>query len=499
MPPKEKYILEMKNITKRFPGVLALDKINFNLKPGEVHVLLGENGAGKSTLIKILSGAYIKDEGEIIFDSKVTEIKNPKHAMELGVGVIYQEFNLNPYFSIAENIFLGNEFRKKSGVIDWKRTHQESAKILEKVGLKKKTQTKVKDLSVAEMQLLEIAKALSEDTKIMVFDEPTATLAQEDVDRLFDLIEKLKKQGQAIIYISHRMEEIKRIGDRCTVLRDGQYIDTVDAKKTDRDELIKLIAGRNIDENVRKVPEEPGKVILEVKNLSAKAKVKEASFDLRKGEILGFAGLVGSGRTEVMKTIVGCIEKTGGEVKLNGQPVDFKSPVQALKKGIIYLSEDRKGEGLVLCMNVMHNITLTNLKTIIKRLSLCKAMEKNISQEYIGKLKIKCSSERAQAKNLSGGNQQKVVISKALGSKAKILIFDEPTRGIDVGAKDEIYDLLVDLAQNGYAIIMISSELPEVLKVSNRIAVMREGEVTTILENSRDLTQEKIVHYAMGD
>ncbi len=498
MPPEEKYILEMKNITKRFPGVLALDKINFNLKPGEVHVLLGENGAGKSTLIKILSGAYIKDEGEIIFDSKVTEIRNPKHAMELGVGVIYQEFNLNPYFSIAENIFLGNEFRKKSGVIDWKKTHQEAAKILEKVGLKKKTQTKVKDLSVAEMQLLEIAKALSEDTKILVFDEPTATLAQEDVDRLFDLIEKLKKQGQAIIYISHRMEEIKRIGDRCTVLRDGQYIDTVDAKKTDRDELIKLIAGRNIDENIRKIPKEPGKVILEVKNLSAKEKVIDASFDLKEGEILGFAGLVGSGRTEVMKTIVGCIEKTGGEVKLNGQPVDFKSPVQALKKGIIYLSEDRKGEGLVLCMNVMHNITLTNLKTIIKRISLCKAMERNISQEYIGKLRIKCSSERAQAKNLSGGNQQKVVISKALGSKAKILIFDEPTRGIDVGAKDEIYDLLVDLAQNGYAIIMISSELPEVLKVSNRIAVMREGQVKTILEN-KDLTQEKIVNFAMGD
>ena len=498
MPPEENYILEMKNITKRFPGVLALNNINFNLKPGEVHVLLGENGAGKSTLIKILSGAYIKDEGEIIFNSKVTEIKSPKHAMEIGVGVIYQEFNLNPYFSIAENIFLGNEFRKKSGVIDWKKTHQEAAKVLGKVGLKKKTQTKVKNLSVAEMQLLEIAKALSEDTKILVFDEPTATLAQEDVDRLFNLIEKLKKQGQAIIYISHRMEEIKRIGDRCTVLRDGQYIDTVDAKTTERDELIRLIAGRNIDENIRKIPKEPGNVILEVKNLSAKEKVTDASFDLREGEILGFAGLVGSGRTEVMKTIVGCIEKTGGDVQLNGKPVHFKSPVQALKNGIIYLSEDRKGEGLVLCMNVMHNITLTNLKTIIKRLSLCKQMERTISQEYIGKLRIKCSSERAQAKNLSGGNQQKVVISKALGSKAKILIFDEPTRGIDVGAKDEIYDLMVDLAQDGYAIIMISSELPEVLKVSNRIVVMREGKVTTILEN-RDLTQEKIVHYAMGD
>jgi len=498
MPSDEKYILEMRNITKRFPGVLALDKIHFNLKPGEVHVLLGENGAGKSTLIKILSGAYIKDEGEIIFDSKPVEIKTPKDAMELGVGVIYQEFNLNPYFSIAENIFLGREFRKKTGVIDWKKTHREAAEILEKVGLKKKTQTKVKNLSVAEMQLLEIAKALSEETKILVFDEPTATLAQEDVDRLFDLIEKLKSQGKAIIYISHRMEEIKRIGDRCTVLRDGQYIDTVDAKTTPRDELIKLIAGRKIDENLRKIPKEPGNVVLEVKNLSAKVKVKNASFDLREGEILGFAGLVGSGRTEVMKTIIGCLEKTDGEVLLNDKPVHFKSPVHALKKGVIYLSEDRKGEGLVLCMNVMHNITLTNLKNIIKKVSLCKAMEKNISQQYIGKLKIKCSSEKALTKNLSGGNQQKVVISKALGSKAKILIFDEPTRGIDVGAKDEIYDLLVDLAQDGYAIIMISSELPEVLKVSNRIAVMREGEVKTILEN-KDLTQEKIVHYAMGD
>ncbi|HOO32400.1 MAG TPA: sugar ABC transporter ATP-binding protein [Thermotogota bacterium] len=497
MPEATNYLLEMKNITKRFPGVLALDQINLNLKAGEVHVLLGENGAGKSTLIKILSGAYKKDEGEIYFNSEPIEIKSPKHAMELGVGVIYQEFNLNPFFSIAENIYLGNEFRTRTGLIDWKKTHSEAAKVLDKVGLKKSTKTKVKDLTVAEMQLLEIAKALSEESRIIVFDEPTATLAQEDVDRLFSLIEKLKKQGKAIIYISHRMEEIKKIGDRCTILRDGQYIDTVDAKTTERDELIRLIAGRKIDESIRKIPTDPREVVMEVEGLSAKEKVRDVSFNLRKGEILGVAGLVGSGRTEAMKTIVGCMEKTAGTVRLNGSEIRFKSPVDSLKKGVIYLSEDRKGEGLVLCMNVMQNITLTNLKSIIRGIAFSKKVEKKIAKEYIGKLRVKCSSERVQVKNLSGGNQQKVVISKALTSGARILIFDEPTRGIDVGAKDEIYDLMFDLAQQGYAIIMISSELAEVLKVSNRIMVMREGEVSTILEN-KELTQEKILHYAMG-
>jgi ribose transport system ATP-binding protein len=293
------------------------------------------------------------------------------------------------------------------------------------------------------------------------------------------------------------MEEIKKIGDRCTVLRDGQYIDTVNAKTTDREELIRLIAGRKIDESIRKIPTDPKEVVMEVENLSAKEKVKNVSFSLRKGEILGVAGLVGSGRTETMKTIVGCIEKTGGTVRLNGKEIKFKSPVDSLKNGVIYLSEDRKGEGLVLCMNVMHNITLTNLKMIVKGISFSKKIEKETAKEYIQKLSVKCSSEKVQVKNLSGGNQQKVVISKALASKAKILIFDEPTRGIDVGAKDEIYDLMFDLAQKGYAIIMISSELAEVLKVSNRIMVMREGKVSTILEN-KDLTQEKILHYAMG-
>jgi len=490
-------VLEMKNISKQFPGVLALDGVNLQLRAGEVHTLLGENGAGKSTLIKILSGAHKKDSGEILIDGELVEINGPKHSMKLGISVIYQEFNLNPYFSIAENIFLGKEFVNKFGIINWKDTHAQARKIIDRVGLKRSTSTKIKDLSVGEKQLLEIAKALSLDSRIIIFDEPTATLSAKDVETLFDLIEKLKKENKSIIYISHRMEEIKRIGDKCTVLRDGKYIDTVDAKTTDREQLIRLIAGRKIDESVKKTPSNPGNVVLEVESLKAEEKVEDASFFVREGEILGFSGLVGSGRTEAMKAIVGCMKKIDGEVKLNGKKVSYKSPCNAMKDGIVYLSEDRKKEGLVLCMNVKQNISLTNLKEIISKMAFSTKKEVKLAKKYVGDLKIKCSSENVQVKNLSGGNQQKVIIAKALFSKAKVLIFDEPTRGIDVGAKDEIYDLLVALANEGYAIIMISSDLPEVLKISNRVVVMREGKVSAVLENE-NLKQEEVLHYAMG-
>ncbi len=491
------FVLEMKNISKQFPGVLALDNVNLRLAAGEVHTLLGENGAGKSTLIKILSGAYRKDSGEIFIDGKPVDINGPKHSMELGISVIYQEFNLNPFFSIAENIFLGKEFVNKMGVIDWKATHAEAGKIIERVGLNRNTHTKIKDLSVGEKQLLEIAKALSLDSRIIIFDEPTATLSSKDVEILFGLIEKLRKENKSIIYISHRMEEIKRIGDKCTVLRDGRYIDTVDAKTTEREQLIKLIAGRKIDESLRKTPENPGKAVLEVRSLKAREKVEDVSFQVREGEILGFSGLVGSGRTETMKTIVGCMERLGGEVFLNGKAVKYKSPCNAMKDGIIYLSEDRKKEGLVLCMSVKQNISITNLRQIMNKGAFSAKKEVSFAKKYVKDLRIKCSAENVQVKNLSGGNQQKVIIAKALFSKAKILIFDEPTRGIDVGAKDEIYDLLLALAEEGYAIIMVSSDLPEVLKISNRVVVMREGRVSAILENE-NLKQEEVLHYAMG-
>jgi len=361
------YVLEMKRINKSFPGVKALKEVDFKLSKGEVHTLLGENGAGKSTLIKILSGAYKKDSGQILIDGKEVEIDNTKQAMELGVSVIYQEFNLNPFFNIAENIFLGREIINKSGTINWKKTHEEAKKIISKVGLNVPTSRKVRNLSVAEKQLLEIAKALAFEAKIIVFDEPTATLAQADVERLFQLINNLKSQGKSIIYISHRMEEIKVIGDKTTILRDGEYISTVDPKTTPRAELIRLIAGRTIDESLKKVADYKGEVVLKVKNLRAKEKVKDVSFELKKGEILGFSGLVGSGRTETMKAIVGLNKVIEGQIFLEGREVKYKNPCEALKDKIIYLSEDRKQEGLVLCLSVMDNITISSLAKLMNK------------------------------------------------------------------------------------------------------------------------------------
>ena len=492
------YVLEMKKINKAFPGVKALKEVDFKLGKGEVHTLLGENGAGKSTLIKILSGAYKKDSGQVLIDGKEVEIENTKQAMKLGVSVIYQEFNLNPFFNIAENIFLGREIINKSGTINWKKTHEKAKKIINKVGLNVPTSRKVRSLSVAEKQLLEIAKALAFEAKIIVFDEPTATLAQADVKRLFQLINNLKNQGKSIIYISHRMEEIKVIGDKTTILRDGEYISTVDPKTTPRSELIRLIAGRTIDESLKKVPEYKGEVVLKVKNLKAKEKVRDVSFELKRGEILGFSGLVGSGRTETMKAIVGLNKIIEGQIFLDGKEVKYKNPCEALKDKIIYLSEDRKQEGLVLCLSVMDNITISSLSKLMNKGILSKKIEKKVASKYIDNVRIKTSSEKVRVENLSGGNQQKVIVAKALASDSAVLIFDEPTRGIDVGAKEEIYDLLLELANKGYAIIAISSDLPEILRISNRIAVMYDGKISAILPNE-NIKQEDVLHYAMGD
>ena len=492
-------VLKMENITKRFPGVLALNNVSFELLEGEVHVLLGENGAGKSTLMKILSGAYQRDEGSIVLDGESIEIRDPKSAIEMGIGTIYQEFNLNPFFNIAENIFLGREFHNGAGLIDWKKMHSEARKAVEMVGLEKSTWSKVKDMSVAKKQLVEIAKALSLKSKIIIFDEPTATLSEKDVDHLFKLIESLKSEGKSIVYISHRMEEIKAIGDRCTVLRDGNFIATVDLKSTPREELIKMVAGRTIDMGKKSLVTPGEDIVLEVRNLRAEEKAKDVSFKLRRGEILGFAGLVGSGRTETMKSIVGAIKRLDGNVFLEGEEVNFNAPWDALGKGLVYLSEDRKDEGLVLKMNVRHNITLSSLKSVCKGKLLRDKLEKNLACKYIEELRVKCPSDKALSENLSGGNQQKVIIGRALACSAKVFIFDEPTRGIDVGAKEEIYSILQSLAREGYGIIMISSELPEILRISNRVVVMREGKVSATLENDNNLSQDMVLNFALGE
>lgn len=488
----------MKGITKHFPGVLALDHVDFELREGEVHVLLGENGAGKSTLMKILSGAYSKDSGRIFLDGEEIEIRDPKHAIELQIGTIYQEFNLVPFFSAAENIFLGREFLTVAGTIDWKKMYEEARNEIRLVGLNSNPKKKIKNMTVAEKQLVEISKALSLNSRILIFDEPTATLSEKDVKHLFQLITALKEQGKSIVYISHRMEEIRSIGDRCTVLRDGRYIDTVNIKTTTRNELIKMIAGREIDTNKKSLVNPTDELVLEVSNLKANDRVKDVSFSLYKGEILGFAGLVGSGRTEIMKTIIGSMKKTGGEILLDGKPVHFKHPCEALKRGIVYLSEDRKDEGLVLKMNVRHNVSLSNLDSICNKGFMSEAKDRKLACKYVEDLQIKCPGDRERSENLSGGNQQKVVIARALACSARVFIFDEPTRGIDVGAKEEIYCILQNLAREGFAIIMVSSELPELLRICNRIVVMREGRASAILENT-NITQDEILNYAMGE
>ena len=494
----EKTVLSMRNISKHFPGVLALDNVDFQLEVGEVHVLLGENGAGKSTLMKILSGAYSKDNGQIFLDGNEIDIRDPKHAIELGIGTIYQEFNLVPFFSATENIFLGREFKTSAGTINWKKMYEEGKKAINLVGLNSSPRKRVRNMTVAEKQLIEIAKALSLNSRILIFDEPTATLSEKDVDHLFKLIRSLKAEGKSIVYISHRMEEIRSIGDRCTVLRDGKYIDTVRIKDTTRNDLIRMIAGRTVDLSKKCLVEPMEEVVLEVKGLEAPPKVKEVSFDLRKGEILGFAGLVGSGRTEVMKAIVGEIKKTRGTVIFENETINLRHPYEALRKGIVYLSEDRKDEGLVLKMNVRHNISLGNLKSICRRGFLSDKKDRKLARKYIQDLQIKCPGDRGRAENLSGGNQQKLVISRSLASNSKLFIFDEPTRGIDVGAKEEIYCILQRLAREGFGIIVISSELPELLRICNRIVVMREGKVTAILDNS-DLSQDEVLNHAMGE
>ncbi|MBE6068436.1 MAG: sugar ABC transporter ATP-binding protein [Clostridium lundense] len=492
-------LLEMQNISKSFPGVKALQNVNLKAYGGEVMALLGENGAGKSTLMKILSGVYTKDEGKVFIEGKEANVTGIKDAEALGVSIIHQELSLLPNLTIYENIFLGNE--KYNGIfrkLDKKYMIEKSRELLSRIGFTTDPSTMTSDLTVGEMQMIEIIKAVSKDSKIIIMDEPTTALTDVETEKLFEVIEKLRSEGIAVIYISHRMDEIFAICNRVTVLRDGQYVGEAMVKDVDKDSLIAMMVGRKLEEQFPYREEEKGNVVLKVENLSYKNKVKDVSFEVKAGEIVGFAGLMGSGRTETAKTIFGEYRKTSGEVYINGEKVNINSPKDAITHGIAYLSEDRKKEGLVLNMTVGTNMTLSNLKkyeNTFKRIDTKEELRE--IKEYIEKLSVKTPSHAQMMKNLSGGNQQKAIIAKWIMLSPNLLIVDEPTKGIDVGAKKEIYEVLNELKKEGKAIIMISSDMAEILGVSDRVIVMSEGKVTGELSRS-DATQESIMKYAVG-
>lgn len=493
------YLLEMKNISKEFSGVWVLQDVNLSLKKGEVHVLLGENGAGKSTLIKILSGAYTKTSGEIFIGGELVEIRNPSDAFGYKIGVIYQEFNLNPFMPVYENLFLGKEYSKGFGFIDRRRCVLEAKEALQRVGLDISPKMMVKDLSVAQMQLVEIAKAIMSQVKILVFDEPTATLTEKEIDKLFQIINELKADGVGIIYISHRMKELKYIGDRCTVLRDGKYIDTVTLDAVEDCDLIRMMVGRNVEfEKRTENHTDPLVDVLTVEGLSYRNLLDNITFNLKKGEVLGVAGLVGSGRTEMAKCIIGEYKATSGTVMVKGKNVKINDPCDAIKNGIVYLSEDRKNEGLIVKHDVETNATITGLDKLIRVGLIDIEKERDCANELVQQFNIKTNGLKMLIKHLSGGNQQKVVIAKWVNSGADIYIFDEPTRGIDVGARQEIYTIMEDLVRAGASIIMISSDLVEIIKMSDRVLVMHQGKIGGILENDVDLCQETILKYAIG-
>ena len=490
--------LQMSHITKRFPGVLALSNVDFALRKGEVHALLGENGAGKSTLMKILSGVYQPDEGNIIFEDQSVSFANPLSAQKAGITIIHQEFNLFPELTVEDNIFIGREFCKNNRWrLDEKQQRQAAIDILQKLNLNIAPDALVADLTVAQQQMVEIAKAISVNAKILIMDEPTAALTETEIDSLFQVTRLLKEQGTGIVYISHRLEELALIADRATVMRDGQFIATVDYDAVKISDLIAMMVGRDLG-NIypRREPLSQHKPVLEVSGLTRKGVLNNIDFTLHQGEILGFAGLMGAGRTELARAIFGADPIDSGTITLNGKVTVVKDIHDAIKQGISYLTEDRKKEGLALGLSVERNIMLGNYPEYSDRYGNVDSKRcQQTSQEQVKALRIKTPHLEQAALNLSGGNQQKIIIARWVCKDTDILIFDEPTRGIDVGAKLEIYELMNRLVAKGKSIIMISSELPEVLGMCDRILVMRNGRITGELA-SDDATQEKIMQYA---
>ena len=492
-------ILQMEHITKRFPGVLALDDCQLTLARGEVHGLIGENGAGKSTLMKVLCGIYRKDEGRILFEDCEVDFANTSESLQNGICMIHQELNLMPHLTVAQNMYINreNEGRHSFFVHD-KVLNEKATHYLEELHVKIPPTTRVRELSVAKQQMVEIAKAISYNSKILIMDEPTAALTDEETEDLFRVVEKLKASGMAIVYISHRMDELKRICDKITIMRDGRYIQTSPMQDITVNEIIAKMVGREVEVDVAKTERMLKEdYILEVEHLTSRGKFEDVSFKLRRGEILGFSGLMGAGRTEVARALFGADLPDSGTVKVNGKPVRIRNTTAAVRHGIGYLSEDRKALGILGALSITDNIVISSYNRfcyaysgIVRRMACTAA-----SEDYIGRLRIKTPSAAQKIKFLSGGNQQKVIIAKWLLRDCDILIFDEPTRGVDVGAKNEIYELLRQLADAGKSIIMISSEMAEILKLSDRIAVMSEGRLTGVIDG-RDATQESVMKLA---
>jgi ribose transport system ATP-binding protein len=491
-------ILRATAITKRFPGVLALDDVSFDLKRGEVHALCGENGAGKSTLMKVVTGLYGLDEGEIVYKGEKRAFGSIQEAQAVGITIIHQELNLVPHLSVAENIYLGRE-PKKGWFVDKKKMEADAQVFLDRLKVGIRANELVLSLTVARQQMVEIAKALSLDAEVLIMDEPTSSLTEAEIDRLFEIIHELKAHGVGIVYISHRLDELRRIVDRVTVMRDGRWVSTRNLAEITVDDIVSAMVGRSLDEKFPERTSAPTEeVILEVSDLARTGKFRNVSFDLRRGEILGFAGLMGAGRTEVARAVFGADPKTGGTVVLEGKELSIASPIDAIRSGIAYLSEDRKLNGLAVKMSVKDNITMANMEAVSSRFGFIDhPLERRVAKKYIDLMSIKTPSVVQIAKNLSGGNQQKVVIGKWLFRDSRVLFFDEPTRGIDVGAKFAIYQLLDKLARDGIGVILITSELPEILGMTDRVVVFHEGEVTGILE-TRKTTQEEIMQYASG-
>lgn len=489
-------VLEMKHIAKSFSGNKVLLDVDLTVEEGEVHALLGENGAGKSTLMKILGGIYTKDVGSILINGREVQIHNVADARDNGISIIHQELMLARHMTIAENVFMGREQKKAGGFVDLARQEAETQRFLDHYGIKLKADTRLDRLTIAQQQMVEIVKAISYHSRILVMDEPTSSISDKEVEFLFSTMRELTKKGVGIIYISHKMDELEQICDRVTVLRDGTYVGTERVKDTTRDHLIAMMVGRELTKYYTRDYMEPGRVVLKCENIADGKMVKGASFELREGEIIGFAGLVGAGRSETMKCIFGLTPGYTGEISVDGKKAAIKSPIDAMKFGIALVPEDRKQEGLYKVQSVRFNSTIEVLKSFIKGIWVDADKEEEITRQYIEMMDTKTPSQEQLIGNLSGGNQQKVMIGRWLATAPKILILDEPTRGVDVGAKSEIYGIMNELVKKGVSIIMISSELPEILNMSDRVYVMCDGRITGCFSHEECVTQEQIMKLA---